>query len=697
MSRQETGNISSNNMRSNNKPFQLNFNSNQYRNEQMHDSNENNYNNRNKIIINNAVINNFNNNNQINNNFSDNKNNLEKNYKNTISFKCQGAYKKSIIKSNLNASSNHKKNTTNKTAHMGLVTSQKHIEEVLGSPYIPKTGVKTTISSEKKIKPNNLLKSMNSKKINPNNIQNNFAQNMNKIHNINNPFKNINQSNNLFNNVNNNGNKNQQIMINNRMNNQNNQKINFQMNFPQQINRNQFQQVNKFSHVNKNQINEQQKNFNQNNIIISNNNNIQNSFRNQNQVNNINQSNINSKNNSNSFRSQTDKNIIQKTNQAIKNNNQQFKNQSQINNNNSNKLKPSTNYSFSNFKKAALTGLKNLGATSYLNSVLQLIGSIRSFASYFLNPKNGNYFQDNLEKYPIAFVTHRLCVHLYPYPEKRGREIYTPDSYMCMLGNYNWVYKDYKEKDPRMLLVYILNKIHDELNEGKSVNNNFIENNLKIAQDRDATINLGLQNMMKSNNSIIFNYFNWFEIKETKCMNCSNEIYNFLNFSTFELNIFDLARFKRLVSIKLEDCLDFYAIPKIKKKYCYFCKSYKETTTSTQIFSSPNIFIFLLNLEKKTENEESDNINFIIEKEVNLGKFIENKSGPSKYELIGMVYLDKSKNKYCTLCRSPVDFNWYLYEDENVSKKNYDLFIQQKFNKSIYYKPCILMYKNVKS
>ena len=51
MSRQETGNISSNNMRSNNKPFQLNFNSNQYRNEQMHDSNENNYNNRNKIII----------------------------------------------------------------------------------------------------------------------------------------------------------------------------------------------------------------------------------------------------------------------------------------------------------------------------------------------------------------------------------------------------------------------------------------------------------------------------------------------------------------------------------------------------------------------------------------------------------------------------------------------------------------------
>ena len=47
-------------------------------------------------------------------------------------------------------------------------------------------------------------------------------------------------------------------------------------------------------------------------------------------------------------------------------------------------------YSFDRYKKAALTGLINLGKTSYLNSVLQLICSFRHFASYFLNPKK-NY------------------------------------------------------------------------------------------------------------------------------------------------------------------------------------------------------------------------------------------------------------------------------------------------------------------
>ena len=690
MSKQEIDNMNNNNIQSK-------FYSNLHKNGQMVNSNENNFQKMNPLIINNAVINNFNNINQMNNNFSENKNNLNKNVKNKILLKSQGAYKKNIIKSNLNSLTNHNKNPTNKTAHIDLAKSKKHIEEILGSPYKPKKGVQTAIINEKKIKPNNLLKSMKSKEIKQNNIQNNFAQNINQIHNINNPFRNMNQQNNLFNNDKNNSNMNQQIIVNNPKNVQNNQKNNFPVN-PQQINMQHFQQLNKISHINKNQNNISQNNLGQNNIIISNinNNNIQNSFKNQNQVHNINQSNINVKKNSNSLFPQTNK-INQKTNQIIKNVNQQKAviNQSEISNN---KINSKTNkYSFSNYK-LVMTGLKNLGNTSYLNSVLQLLGNIRSFASYFLNPENGKLFQDKLEKYPISFVTHRLCFHLYTLFIKRGREIYTPDSYMCMLGNYNWIYKDYKERDPRMVLVYILNKLHDELNKGKSEDNDFIENNMKISQDRNSIINLSLQNMMKYNNSIIFNYFNWCEIKETKCMNCSNEIYDFLNFSTFELNIFDLARYKRNIdSVKLEDCLDFYSIPKIKKKYCYSCKDYKESTTTTQIFSSPNIFIFLLNLENTTNDEELDNINFVIEKQVDLGKYIENKSAPLKYELIGMVYLDKIRNKYCTLACSPIDFNWFLYEDENVCMKSYDTFMQQKFNKSLYYKPCILVYKSIKN
>ena len=65
-----------------------------------------------------------------------------------------------------------------------------------------------------------------------------------------------------------------------------------------------------------------------------------------------------------------------------------------------------------------------------------------------------------------------------------------------MLGNFNWVYKSYKERDPRMLIIYILNKLHEELIGEKSEDNSNIENNMKISKDRDAIINLGVANIM---------------------------------------------------------------------------------------------------------------------------------------------------------------------------------------------------------
>ena len=65
-------------------------------------------------------------------------------------------------------------------------------------------------------------------------------------------------------------------------------------------------------------------------------------------------------------------------------------------------------YSFSRYKKPALTGLNNLGDTSYLNAVLQFICNIRNVASYFVNPKNRDIFIKNINKYQISFSMHRF-------------------------------------------------------------------------------------------------------------------------------------------------------------------------------------------------------------------------------------------------------------------------------------------------
>ena len=348
-------------------------------------------------------------------------------------------------------------------------------------------------------------------------------------------------------------------------------------------------------------------------------------------------------------------------------------------------------YSFSRYKKASKTGLKNLGNTSYLNSVLQILCYIRSFASYFLNPKNGEEFKNKVSDYKVSYVFHRLCTHIFPYPEKDNREIYKPDTLLKVLSLYNVTYKDYKEKNPNDLIVFILYKLHEELNSLKMYDSSkYISNSTStmIFNDKDASVKNGIKKFTQVNKSIISNYFTWFEIKESQCLKCSKKIYNLQNFSTFQLNIFDLIKYKKPKYIKIEDCLELYISPKTKNNVCRFCNSYNNIITTTNIYSAPNIFIFLLDYTNYIDNND---FSFVLERKINLGKYIENKNGPTNFILNGIVYWDKNKNKYQAFSASPVDKNWYLCDDENVTSTDVNNFIDI-FNKNLCYKPFILVY-----
>ena len=445
-------------------------------------------------------------------------------------------------------------------------------------------------------------------------------------------------------------------------------------------------------------------NFNKNipnkNIIFNNNNQIQNenlfnpkrtiNKKNHNKKNNINiniNNNIKSNNsNNNQFQQISNLNMAN-------NNNNNNNNNINLNMNQQNQPKEKQNqgvYSFNRYKKVALTGLENLGNTSYLNSVLQMICYIRNIASYFLNPKNEDYFQKNLKICPLAFVIHRLCTHLYPYPEKDNRKIYKPDSVMKILGFYNIVYNDYSEKNPKDFIIFLFNQLHEELNLKKNKNN--VEFNFdNIKRDRNAIITYGINDFIKNNESIISNYFNFFEISEIRCLKCGNECYSFKSFPTFELNISYTAKWKKNQYVKISDCLEFHQMDKLKKNnFCNICKGYNDITTMSHIYTSPNYFIFLLDIK------ENQNVNLILEQKINLGKFIEIKDNVKTiFELKGIVFFDRNKNKYNSLCIHPVDNNWYLTDDENVQLFNINSFMNLYNTQNHIYVPCILLYYGI--
>ena len=417
-------------------------------------------------------------------------------------------------------------------------------------------------------------------------MNNNMNSNMNN--NMNNNMSNNNMNNNMNSNMNNNMNNN---MMNNNMNN-NNMNINMNNNM-----------------MNNNMSNN---NMNNNNMNINMNNNMMNNNMSNNNMNNNMNSNMNNNMNNN-----------------------------MMNNNMNNS--PDLN-SFARFTKATNTGLQNQGNTSYLNAVLQLIGSISSFASHFTKEKNKQFFLDNVPNCPLAFVTHRLFLHLYKYPESPEREIYKPDSYLKVLAMKNLTYKTNNNRNPNDLLIFILDTLHNELNRPK--NNNIITPN--NVSDKGNVCHCGIMTFQNRYCSLLSNIFNWFQ-----------------------------------------NCLIYNTMAKPKKAYCNNCRKFTQMLSSSKIYSSPNIFIFLLNRGNMDKNLM--NIRFQLEETINIKNFIDNKDAPSLYQLNGIVSIELKNNKYVSFCMSPVDKNWYYYNDEDIQQTNINNVIQLHNNNGIYI-PCILLY-----
>ena len=543
---------------------------------------------------------------------------------------------------------------------------------------------------------NNLVPYPNLDNVNINNNNNNSNKNNNEP---NNPaFNNMNNNNNLMN-----------MMSQQMNNNEKNNNMNMNMSNPQnQMNNMSNNNLNK-NNTNNNQ-NSNMNNFGMqmgNNQMSNNNNNPGMQMNNSNQISNnqnnniMNKNNMNNNNNNNNFgmpMSNFNNNNNNQNNSNMNNNNNfgmpmsNINNNNQMNNNIGNQFSAPNmqknnkgQYSFSRYTKAPKTGLKSLGETSYLNAVLQIFATNRTISSYFVNPTNKSYFETNKAQFTFTYVFHRLFTHFYPYPENNYSENYSPEVLLNVLGRYNKVYISKKSRNPTELLKFILTTLHKELNTKKT---KYISTS--DSTNKNQVLKEGLDDFQKSNNSIISNNFHWFELKSKFCSECKLAYYNFNNYEILDLDI--LGTFQQCNSqITLFHCLN-YQSEKIQNSFCQKCQKYNQSKINTSIYSSPINFIFILN--RGMPAQHLLNINFILEEKIDIGKFLENQKAYNKYELSGVVSFSVNENKYVCFGKSPVDNQWYLYNDDKVANTNINEVLNN--NNNMQYIPCILLYHYMK-
>ena len=625
----------------------------------------------------------FNNQNNFNNNNNINGSKINNNYNNNNQKSINDNYNSNENNNRINSNYNH----NNKELNLG--DTYKNIQKFgqytqrdnkikLNDNYL-----NNTMITKKDDNDPNKNKIINNKN-NTNDINNNNCNNINNNKDNNIIYNNINNNHMINNNngiINNNLNNNQMINNNNINNNifnnfYNNQMINNNNNgiINNNLNNNQM--------INNNNINNNIYNNSNNNKMI-NNNNI-NNLNNINQMTNYNNNNYNNNNLNNN-------NMINCNNSNSNNNNNQNELKNNIVNKNDNEKKENlTQYSFyKNNKKFPKIGLINFGDTSYLNVVIQSLVNIEDLALYFLDSDKMNYLDSVKNELPLSYEIKEIFCHLYPPKEESIENSYAPLSLLeYFIKDKKYTYD--KSSNPIYLIKDLLNGLDSELN---SLCSNNVEDN-ENKSDREVTIYSEMNYILKTNDSPIFRIFCFTKTHESICEKYCN-IYDLKKYNTFNLNI---SRYysskKEKVTIKDLIRSQYEEPEKTKLLICPNCHRRQKVFVYSKIYSSPNIFLFLI--DRGSDFNQNKNklltIPLIIEDQLDLDNFIENKDNPTKYELIGIVSILIKDKKYVSMCKSPIDNNWYYYNDEEIEKIEHKKLIELCNNYNMY-SSCIVIYK----
>ena len=360
-----------------------------------------------------------------------------------------------------------------------------------------------------------------------------------------------------------------------------------------------------------------------------------------------------------------------------------------INNNSSNNNIPLNNtYEYSNTRIEKINpcrlGLDNIGATCYMNATLQCLCNVIQLQKYFLNNTRFNSHAKLSKAFSI--VMQNL------YDTKKNKKSYSPNNFKEIISKMNPLFQGIAANDSKDLILFIFEKIHEELNICNNYNNS--EQNLPYE------LQIFRRNYYSNNSSIIEKTF-YYEIQTiNQCSTCKNQV---INYSIQNLVIFPLEKI-RLNCIKkypngfsyvtLQECFEQISYPEfmqgMNEIYCNKCCNTSTSLNQTFMNTCPEIMTIILNRGKGNEYD----VEFDFPLRIDINNYVNFKNNGTIYDLIGvLVHIGDSSmsGHFFAFCKSNIDNNWYLYNDSIVSKctDNYEYEIK---NKGL---PYVLFYQNI--
>uniref|UniRef100_A0A8D8Y6N5 Ubiquitin carboxyl-terminal hydrolase n=1 Tax=Cacopsylla melanoneura TaxID=428564 RepID=A0A8D8Y6N5_9HEMI len=308
-----------------------------------------------------------------------------------------------------------------------------------------------------------------------------------------------------------------------------------------------------------------------------------------------------------------------------------------------------------------LTGLKNLGNTCYINSILQCLSNTSPLRAYFeseFKKSMASYGRNNVTRPGSAggklAEEFQLIFKMLWAGESR---YFSPVKFKEEVGKMKRTFRGYEQQDSHEFLTILIDSLHEDLKEPEH------KNSLTGALVESGEKSWG--EFLKKNKSIVSQLF-YGQLKSTvMCLSCQETSSTFEVFSNVSVPLPANDR------CTLKDCLELYLQgEEIQGWHCPRCKTKRDARKKLDITILPPILV--LHFKRFTSDgwcrKKQTTVEFP-ENNLSMNEYNLNpESRDSRYDLyaISNHYGTMESGHYTAYCRNK--YKWYKFDDSDVSE-----------------------------
>nr|XP_043886134.1 ubiquitin carboxyl-terminal hydrolase 8 [Solea senegalensis] len=317
---------------------------------------------------------------------------------------------------------------------------------------------------------------------------------------------------------------------------------------------------------------------------------------------------------------------------------------------------------------ASLTGLRNLGNTCYMNSILQCLCNTPAMADYF----NKNYYMEDINRYNILGHKGEVAEEFGVIMKALWAGLYkciSPRDFKITIGKINDQFSGYDQQDSQELLLFLMDGLHEDLNKADNRKRYKEEENDHLDDPNAAELAWSKHKLL--NESIIVALFQGQFKSTVQCLTCHRKSRTFETFMYLSLPLASTNK------CSLQDCLRLFSkeekLTDNNKVFCRHCKAHRDSTKKLEIWKVPPIVLVHLkrfSYEGRWKQKLQTSVDFPLDS-LDLSQYV---IGPKqtlkRYGLYAVSnhYGGLDGGHYTAYCKNALKQRWYKFDDHEVSE-----------------------------